>query len=73
MHTYGVLIKNLRLEKNMSLQDLSEKTGLSASYIYRLETHSRSNPSIAAILKLNKELNISILEVEQLFNLKEKV
>ncbi len=71
MHTntanYGSLIKGLRLQRNMSLYDLSKLAGISASYLHLLETGSRNNPTIGIVIKLNKILGISMLEVEKFF------
>jgi len=52
----------------MSLYDLSKLAGISASYLHLLETGSRNNPTIGIVVKLNKILGISMLEVEKIFS-----
>lgn len=54
------LIKNKRKELGLSLKDLEKITGISASYINRLETNSRNRPSIEIIKKLSIALNLDM-------------
>lgn len=48
----GLALKRLRQEKNMSIQELSRKTGISASYIVRIESGERRNPTFTLLEKL---------------------
>lgn len=53
----GLAIKMLRKKQNLSLNDLQERTGVSASYINRLEKGSRNSPTIPIIKMLAEGLN----------------
>lgn len=59
----AIRLKLLRKQLGMSLQDLAEKTGLTKSYLSKVE-RGLSTPSIAVAMKLSKALHI---EVDQLF------
>jgi transcriptional regulator with XRE-family HTH domain len=54
----GLFIKQLRTQKGVSLAEVQEKTGLSGSYINRLENKSRDNPSLDSISRLVRYFNI---------------
>ncbi len=56
-------IKKIRKEKQMTLLDLSKKSGLSVGYLCHLEKGSRSNPSFEVMNKISKALDKSIAEV----------
>lgn len=53
-----------RTEAGLSLQELSEKSGVAKSYLQRLEEGS-ANPSIEILCKLSKALGV---HVESLFS-----
>jgi len=55
--TFGALISNKRLKKDMSLRDLSKVTAIDHSYIGRLEKNV-STPSRKTVSKLAKALDI---------------
>lgn len=55
----GGKIKNLRLEKNYTLQDLTDKTGLSKPLISQIE-NNRVVPPVATLLKLARALDVGI-------------
>jgi transcriptional regulator with XRE-family HTH domain len=57
-------LKILRKQMNLSLQDLAEATGLTKSYLSKVE-RGLSVPSVAVALKLAKALHV---EVDQLFD-----
>lgn len=63
----GKIIRNSRNYKDMSLQQLSKKTGVSAAYIMRLEKGERSCPSVLILTKIADELG---LDVTNLLSLK---
>ena len=63
---FGNLIKNLRTELGYLLHDMQNMTGISASYINRLEKNNRKAPSYKIIKKLSTALGVSearLLEV----------
>lgn len=57
-----ISISNLILEKrkelNLTLDDLSKMTGLSKSYLSRIENGERKSPSVSSIEKIYKAFNI---------------
>lgn len=61
--TIGNLIKEKRLEKNISSRELARRSGVSQPYLSQLETGRNDNPSINAINKLSKGLGITLLEL----------
>lgn len=64
--SFGRLIRHLRTQKNMSLDELSDITTLSKAYISRLEKGERSNPTIYVINKLSHALDLDIKVMEKL-------
>lgn len=55
--------KKIVKEQNISLKDLSEKSGISISYLYRLESTNDITPSNKMLEKLAKGLNIKVSEI----------
>ncbi|MGV8983843.1 helix-turn-helix domain-containing protein [Clostridium sp.] len=49
----GVFLKEKRIEKQLSLKDVELKTGITASYLSRIEQGSRGNISLVIIKKLS--------------------
>lgn len=58
----GKLIKSLRLEKNMTQQELSEKIGVTDRAISKWE-NGRGMPEISLLIPLSDVLGISVLEL----------
>lgn len=58
-----VNLKQIRLDKKLTLKQLSLKTGLSTTYLNDLENLNRKNPSYK---KLNKILEVLEVTIEQL-------
>lgn len=58
-----VNLKKIRLDKGLTLKQLSLKTGLSTTYLNDLENLNRKNPSYK---KLNKILEVLEVTIEQL-------
>ncbi|RHW42539.1 XRE family transcriptional regulator [Neobacillus notoginsengisoli] len=56
----GRRIRKLRTEKGMSLNKLSELTGISKSYLSFLERGIQRNPSIDVLEKLAAALQVSV-------------
>lgn len=52
-------IRNLRKEKNLTLKDLGEKTGLSISFLSQVENNS-SSLAITSLKKIADALNVPI-------------
>ncbi|WP_340701008.1 helix-turn-helix transcriptional regulator [Brevibacillus borstelensis] len=55
---FGESIRALRIKSGMSLHDLSEKTGISSSYIVRIENGQIKKPSFSVIECLLQGLGI---------------
>jgi len=55
---FGIMLKHYRKMKNLSLKQLEEISGVSASYVNRLERGERKSPSITKILQLAEALEI---------------
>ncbi|MCU9614509.1 helix-turn-helix domain-containing protein [Caldibacillus lycopersici] len=56
----GDRVKNLRLERKMSLSELAEKAGVAKSYISSIERNLQSNPSIQFLEKISNVLHVPI-------------
>lgn len=57
---FGTIIKFSRENKNLSLKELEDKTGISASYINRLENGERQAPSIPIASELADALDLDL-------------
>ena len=55
---FGSLIKHIRQEKGMSLKEVSELSGISQSYINRIEKGERKKPSYSMIERLAEALDV---------------
>lgn len=53
-------IKSLRLQKGYSINELSEKSGVSKSYLSYMERGIQTNPSLQVLSKLAKTLGTSV-------------
>lgn len=56
----GNKIKMLRIEKGLSLSKLSERTGISKSYLSLIERNIQRNPSWEVLEKLAKTLDVAV-------------
>lgn len=56
-------IKNVRISKNISIKELSKRTGLSRTYIRELENQNKTNPTLASLNKIANALNVNIKEL----------
>jgi len=54
------IIRNERLNLNMSQSELSRKTGIDRTTISRIESGERKKPIIDTLIKLSKVLNIDL-------------
>ena len=60
---YKNKIKKYRISRNMTLKDLSDRTGISVGDLYHLENGSRTNPSQEVMDKISKALDNSIPDI----------
>lgn len=56
----GQRIKNLRLQKQLSLSELAEKAGVAKSYLSSIERNIQSNPSVQFLEKISDVLGVSV-------------
>jgi XRE family transcriptional regulator of biofilm formation len=56
----GDRVKQIRLEKKMSLSELAEQAGVAKSYLSSLERNLQKNPSIQFLEKIAGVLNIPV-------------
>ncbi len=57
-------LKQIRIKRNLTLKQLSIKTGISITYLNDLENLYRINPSSEKVDKLCKVLNVSEKELK---------
>lgn len=57
-----MLIKELRKERNMSLDELSKKTNISKSHLNYIERNEKE-PTISMLIKISNSLNVEITEL----------
>lgn len=55
-------IKEIRLKKSMTQEELSRQSGVAASYISELESNSKV-PSILTLCKLAEALQVEVTEL----------
>jgi len=65
---FGLIIKLRREQKGYSLKELKEMTGISESYLNRLELNERKNPSYPIMQNIAKALDFNIAELLELSN-----
>ena len=56
-------MRNIRNHKDMTLERLSELTGISVGYLCHLEKGTRSNPSMQVMELISMGLESSVTEV----------
>ncbi|MGV3488345.1 MAG: helix-turn-helix domain-containing protein [Tuberibacillus sp.] len=59
----GKKIKQLRLQRGMSLSDLAERADVSKSYLSTIERDIQKNPSIQFLEKIADVFGISVLQL----------
>src|SRR5579871_6822470 len=59
LSSFGARLRELRLQRGWTLQDLAAQSGLSKTFLSRLESGDRQ-ASIAAVLTLSRILDVSI-------------
>lgn len=56
-------LRKIRKSKNLTIQELSELSGVSMGYICHLEKGSRQNPSREIMQKISKVLGEPIIKI----------
>jgi transcriptional regulator with XRE-family HTH domain len=59
LSSFGTRLREMRLQRSWTLQELAERSGLSKAFLSRLESGSRQ-ASIAAVLTLSRIFNVSL-------------
>lgn len=65
---FGQVVKRLREKKGLSYHQLAAKTGISASYLLRLENGDRRSPSLKVAFSLANFLGMSIEQLKKSVN-----
>lgn len=58
MERFQSNLRNIRQERGLTIEQLSEETGVATRTIISLEQESGSNPQIATVMRLMKYLEI---------------
>lgn len=59
----GVKLKNLRLKRGYSINELSDRSGVSKSYLSYIERGIQKNPSLQVLSKLAHTLDTNVEEL----------
>lgn len=70
---FGAYLKDLRCDRELTVRQLSSKTGLSASHISNIENGVRMPPKPDSIIVISKALDLSYEENNKLINLATQV
>lgn len=63
MPTLAKKIRSLRMEREFSLSQLAQRSGVSKAYLSQLEAGTADNPSVEAARKLAKALDVSLYDL----------
>ena len=66
MSNIGNLFKESRIKNGLTLQDVSIKTGISQSYISRIENNFRKEPSVKVVKSLSDVYELDFYKVIEL-------
>ncbi|EHK2427616.1 helix-turn-helix transcriptional regulator [Clostridium perfringens] len=66
MSNIGKLFKESRIKNGLTLQDVSIKTGVSQSYISRIENNFRKEPSVKVVKSLSDVYELDFYKVIEL-------
>jgi len=58
----GLKIRNLRIERNLTLQQLSDKLNIEYNNLIRIEK-GRTNPTIGTLYKICQVLGVSLVDI----------
>ncbi|MFZ5945628.1 MAG: helix-turn-helix domain-containing protein [Bacillota bacterium] len=67
----GERIKKIRKQRNMTLQDLSDVSGLSIAFISKVE-RGLTSPTFSALLEISKSLEVDLVELVDLVQTSEE-
>jgi XRE family transcriptional regulator, master regulator for biofilm formation len=61
----GEKIKKIRQNKKITQKELSEKTGISISYIQQLEYKTKENPSLEKLTQIATALGVRVMDLAE--------
>lgn len=61
MHVF--VIKSIRKKRNLTLYELSKRTGISRTYLRNLENNKQFNPTLFILQKIAEELEVNIKDL----------
>lgn len=59
----GARLRDLRIRKNLSLQDVADKVGASKAHIWNLEKGTSDNPSMELLVGLANLFNVGVADL----------
>lgn len=59
---FSKTLKQLRAEKNLTQEELAQRSGVDYKYLQKLEGLDPSSPTLSTLNKLSKGLGISLVE-----------
>lgn len=59
---FSLALKQLRSDKNLTQEELAQRSGVDYKYLQKLEGQTPSSPTLSTLEKLAKGLNISLVE-----------
>lgn len=60
---YIFSIKPIRIKRNLTLYELSKRTGISRTYLRGLENNKKFNPTLLILQKIAEELEVNIKDL----------
>ncbi|MGD9808138.1 MAG: helix-turn-helix domain-containing protein [Deferribacterales bacterium] len=60
---FAKTLRMLRTERNMTQEELAEKSGIDYKYLQKLEGQNPSSPTLSTLEKLAKGLSITIIQL----------
>ena len=61
--SFGARLHELRIRKNLSLQDVADKVGASKAHIWNLEKGTSDNPSMELLVGLATLFNVGVADL----------
>ena len=62
---FAATLRRLRAEKNLTQEELAQRSGVDYKYLQKLEGQNPSSPTLATLDKLANGLDISLVELIQ--------
>ena len=64
-HDFSRALKRLRIEKNLTQEELAQRSGVDYKYLQKLEGQNPSSPTLSTLEKLANGLQIPLVELVQ--------